>query len=258
MSEVPHGLDSYPPDQGDVIMCAKQFWSDPVLSQPPQVVLPKAMLAHLSKGPTEPMPRKKMCHRQLKEYRKTADQAEKMPWQMKAGALYLRTWCNQNELDQTGHLPELGFVLSAAGRVLGASTTQARACTSDWKNYAPQHPTQITAELHKKKRGISTVEQTAEQHTKRGISTVEQHKRFRISRKMPVIILPAGDDAIPAGPHENAEDSRPAPVHAQEERAAEAQAAPVLVLGCATCRGAARGCKTCRNPNFRGRRGPRP
>ena len=236
MSEVPHGLDSYPPDQGDVIMCAKQFWSDPVLSQPPQVVLPKAMLAHLSKGPTEPMPRKKMCHRQLKEYRKTADQAEKMPWQMKAGALYLRTWCNQNELDQHGHLPELGFVLSAAGRVLGASTTQARACTSDWKNYAPQQPTQITAELH---------------------------KRRRISKKKPgdcpaYVILPAGDDAIPAGPNENAEDSSPAPVHAQEERAAEAEAAPVFVLGCGKCRGCTSGCKKCRNPNLRGRRGPRP
>ena len=51
--KVPSCMAHLTPDPADVVMCAKQFWSDHVLSQPPMLVLP---ISHLQKlhgaGPT--------------------------------------------------------------------------------------------------------------------------------------------------------------------------------------------------------------
>ena len=69
--ETPEAISSYEPHLLDVIVCAKQFWSDSVLAQPPFVVLPHEMLKLLhSASPQHAMPRNKMSDTQLKNYRK--------------------------------------------------------------------------------------------------------------------------------------------------------------------------------------------
>ena len=83
--ETPEAISSYEPHLLDVIVCAKQFWSDSELTQPPFVVLPHEMLKLLhSASPQHAMPRNKMSDTQLKNYRKTARKAAEMPWRLQA------------------------------------------------------------------------------------------------------------------------------------------------------------------------------
>ena len=69
-----------PPHPDDVVLCSKQYWSDNVLAQPPTLLLPHAYMPKLSKAPTIASETNEMSSRQLREYRKTAEQVDTAPW----------------------------------------------------------------------------------------------------------------------------------------------------------------------------------
>ena len=59
----------------DVVMCAKQWWPDPHLAQPPTVVFPHLLMDRLAReGPSKLKERNVMGERAVKEYEKTAQQ----------------------------------------------------------------------------------------------------------------------------------------------------------------------------------------
>ena len=56
--ETPSDFQQYDPRPGDIFMCAKQWWNDPVLAQRPMLVLPQALLDRLrAGGPEHALPR---------------------------------------------------------------------------------------------------------------------------------------------------------------------------------------------------------
>ena len=74
-------------------MCAKQWWSDPVLAQQPLLVLPQALLDRLpAGGPEHVLPRVTLGQRSLDEYLKTSKKIKESPWNLMKGASYLQSW----------------------------------------------------------------------------------------------------------------------------------------------------------------------
>eukprot|EP00969_Alexandrium_andersonii_P175660 7767168-Alexandrium_andersonii.AAC.1 len=66
-----------------------------------------------------------------------------MPWNMEAGATYLRTWCAQNVSGHCQAPPRLAWMEDTRGRFGAAAQFKARLVTEDWKNYALAEPTRV-------------------------------------------------------------------------------------------------------------------
>ena len=71
--ETPSNVQPYGPRPGYIFMCAKQWWSDPVLAQQPLLVLPQALLDRLpAGGPEHVLPSATLMQRSLDQYQKTS------------------------------------------------------------------------------------------------------------------------------------------------------------------------------------------
>ena len=215
----------------DVIMCAKQLFSDAVLSQPPLLVWPNGKtFPQMMSGPTQAMKRNELGANELREYRKTAGKIAEKPWHMEKAAKYLREWCDANVAGEFPNPTSLGWAVEHEVEDVVTGEVASRPCFSDeWKQYAPQAATRIevSAALGRQRmRG----KQSARQFGERVGATVEDVGNV-------VVQLPPDDDPC------------------EKETVVGGDAA--LVLGCSKCRWVARGCGVCRNPNFKGRRGPR-
>ena len=70
-----------------MVMLCKQWMCSDQLSQPPTVILPKALAQDVcfAQG-LVPLPRNALPPRSVNEYRKMANTVEKQPWQLKAAA----------------------------------------------------------------------------------------------------------------------------------------------------------------------------
>ena len=79
-------------------MCAKQWWSDPVLAQQPLLLLQQALLDCLPAGGQEHvLPRVTLMQRSLDQYLKTSQKIKKSPWEQMKGAPSLKSWCEANQ-----------------------------------------------------------------------------------------------------------------------------------------------------------------
>lgn len=254
-------MPGVPPDPDDVIMCAKQFWSDQTLAQKPVAVMPKPFLAKLQKLPSIVDDRTKMSEKTLKEYRKTAAKIDALPWNMRNAAEYLRTWCQDNEMGKLSEPLQLQWVVDNTKVV---PMDEPAVFSDEWKRYAPQQAAMVTVRVQAPP------------------ATPRRSKRIPVGRSTPVkllserpvadepgqddIQLPDGDAEVPIGP--GAEPAvaplLPAPKRRRIlgkgalESVGDQGASSFLVLGCARCRRNPEGCSSCRNPLFRGKRGPLP
>ena len=135
--EVPEVLQGYTPHEDDVIMCAKQYWSDSQLAQPPMLVLPHDLLEKLEKGgPKTTAARKKLDILTLGQFRRAADKFEAKPWKYNNAASYIRKWADQNELQAWPEAAPLGWIVEEVlehGKNMWTEEVH-----DDWRAYAPQ------------------------------------------------------------------------------------------------------------------------
>ena len=259
--DIPEVFARVPPDQSDVIMLSKEFWSSEQLSQAPLLFLPKVVAESLAPGgPRQRAERNHLSEEQLKQFRRTAAKVAEHPWNLVRAQQYLSQWCRENEQRVGSEPVKLKFVVDGKtqnrweGRQLDASEQD------EWLRYASGAPAPIKVVAGAKKRV--------------GEPAPRGHKRPNTTPEGPGVgdpmgVLPPGNPEPTATKRANGLGGRglggisgaggqtPAGVHPEEGGSPAgpvAEQGPALVLGCSKCRWQETGCAQCRRPNFRGRR----
>ena len=139
--ETPAPFVCYEPDNRDVIMLCKQFWSSDQLAQNPIVALPYKLFETLERGPTKRLPRNTLSETSVAQFLKTAKAVTEEPWHMDRAGHYLEKFVARNQgLLPMPPLPELGFVAMPAKE---KSPIIQKPPHDVWTKYAPRPPAKI-------------------------------------------------------------------------------------------------------------------
>ena len=264
----PSVFASIPADAHDVIMLVKHFWSAPSLAFPPQVCLPRERGDAVS-IPTTATARSDLSKDSKQEYLKTAQACSEIG--MPDAAAYLRGWVERNERQHAvdGRPRSIAEFMTPRPleQIMEGPATAVRSFPEILKEYAPHViPIVITAaaaatsqgEPEAKRRRLFT-KPALKRHTEVEQPAEEQAARNRPKSRAPATAkLPASSSAasiaVATASKESQQTSKAAATEPDHSKASEDKTD--LVLGCSRCRGAAKGCRTCKNPLFKGRRGP--
>ena len=254
----PRMFATEPENDKDIIMLCKQFWSSSTLAQPPMVFLPNSMVAKLP-GPFPKFanPRKESPITSIKEYRKTAKEAGKAPWNMKKAEKYLTHLCDTAEkkvpVEQNTILP---WMMSSVPCVRG----EMLAVPDGWSQYAPGKPEPIDIKpvpnscgwgkgkgaIGKASHAIGKASHAIDKasHAEGTESDVEAEATIV------AIALPDDENEVPKYPGDTG-PQKPKRFRIWGKKTPIVK----LVLGCSRCKWAKKGCNQCRNPKFQGKRG---
>jgi hypothetical protein len=286
--EVPEIFREEPPDQADVFMLAKEFWSSDRLSQAPLLFLPKVVANKLAPGgPVVTMERNRLSDEQLRQFRRTAAKAGEPPWNLVRAERYLNQWCLENERAAWPQPVRLQFVVDGGGVERWQGWESEALEHDEWLRYASGAPAPIKVAAVKRRAvepaaGAARRPRPAVSVSQPADDVVGQAEQDRTAPNRASGLGGNAVDQGASGQGGNVVDedasrhvsglgagvvdqvaSRLAsglgcnpvpggPGGAGGQGPAEQE--PALLLGCSKCRYKAAGCQQCRRPTFRGKR----
>lgn len=199
------------------------------LSQPPLLLLPRAIAAKVQGTGLPPLGRNPLTDREIQEFRKTAKVIGAPPWKLLKAARYLERLVENNVAGQWLGPPRLTFVFD-----YDMPLSLRLPPPPDWLNYAPMAP-----------RAVVVYTATTRK------PTTAPKKKARVSPK-----VPPTSSATALELPEDVDDERatpPAGAKGKAKNKAKAEAGKVRrelpagqILGCSKCRFSKSGCAQCK------------
>ena len=139
----------HPPHPEDVILCCRHYISSPEDSQPPQVMVPHALMMAFDsngRGPSQLCGRRQFTERQCKEFTKTAEVVSQPPWNMHEASAYLLRLiqCNQDGGDDAWQAPSMSWVLRGSRADHMVAPERSNAISADDLKFVCRQPAPVT------------------------------------------------------------------------------------------------------------------
>ena len=254
---VPAMFENDKEEQDDVILLTKEFWSSDALAHPPMLVWNSRLCLKLGGFPVQGCPRNPLSTDQIRQFRKTAAAVKEAPWKLLAASSYLTQWCDQNEAGGPSPVRPTSlchnFLLAQQTPRRWMQTALAMPTADDrWLRYAPAAPVAITVQPSAAcKRALTVGLEAAVAPRGRKVTKQVRPAAIQWVQEQQASV-PVGQSTGGAAP----QPLLPLPDAPQPVVGASVPAPAPRQLGCPKCKRSPKGCKQCKNPNYKPR-GPR-